>query len=177
MKRFREFLDNLHPYALCCISAPLTIVQIVLLFVLPEPGNELLRSVGWILWWASAVFGWLPIFTLRRRGGVAKGKSYVHTTKLVETGIYAIVRHPQMGTAWLLICASLMLMTQHWASVALGVPAMILAYLDVLKADQDCIEKFGDAYRQYMERVPRVDFVSGIVRLIARRVAAWVEAH
>ena len=46
------------------------------------------------------------------------------------------------------------------------------AYLDVLKADQGCIEKFGDAYRAYMERVPRVNFVVGIVRLIVRRAVA-----
>lgn len=172
MKRFREFIYNLHPYALCCISAPLTIAQIVLAFVLRQPGSEALRWIGWVLWWMSAVFGWLPIFSFRKRGNVAKGKSYVHTTRLVETGLYAIVRHPQMGTAWLLMCVGLMLVTQHWISVALGVPAMALAYLDLLKADQRCIEKFGDAYRRYMERVPRVNFAAGIIRLVARRVRA-----
>jgi protein-S-isoprenylcysteine O-methyltransferase Ste14 len=168
MKRVREFIYNLHPYALSCIAGPLTIAQIVLAFVLHQPGSEALSRIGQVLWWAGAVFGWLPIFTFRRRGGVAKGKSYVHTTRLVDTGIYAIVRHPQMGTAWLLMCVALMLITQHWASVALGIPAMVLAYLDVLKADQRLIEKFGDAYRRYMERVPRVNFVAGIARLIAR---------
>jgi protein-S-isoprenylcysteine O-methyltransferase Ste14 len=172
MKRFREFIYNLHPYALCCISGLLTVGQIVLAFVLRQPGNEALRWIGWILWWTGAVFGWLPIFTLRRRGGVAKGKSYVHTTVLVDTGIYAIVRHPQMGTTWLLMCIALMLITQHWVSVALGVPAMALAYLDLVKADQRLVEKFGDAYRRYMERVPRVNFVSGIIRLIVRRASA-----
>lgn len=172
MKSFREFIYNLHPYALCCISAPLTVAQIVLAFVLRRPGNEVLRWIGWILWWTSAVLGWLPIFTLRRRGGVAKGKSYVHTTMLVETGVYAIARHPQMGTAWLLMCIGLMLIIQHWVSIALGIPAMALVYLDLLKADQRLVEKFGDAYRHYMERVPRVDFVSGIIRLVARRGAA-----
>jgi protein-S-isoprenylcysteine O-methyltransferase Ste14 len=172
MKRFREFIYNLHPYALCCISGPLTVAQIILAFVIRQPGSEVLRWIGWVLWWAGAVFGWLPIFTFRRRGGVAKGKSYVHTTRLVETGIYAIARHPQMGTAWLLMCVALMLITQHWISVALGVPAMALAYLDLLKADQRLIVKFGDAYRQYMERVPRVNFVAGIIRLIARRAGA-----
>lgn len=169
MKRFQEFLYNLHPYALCCISGPLTVAQIVLAFVIQQPRNDALQWAGWILWWASAIFGWLPIFTFLRKGGVPKGKSFVHTTRLVETGIYAIVRHPQMGAAWLLMCVALMFITQHWISVALGVPAMALAYLDVLKADQECIEKFGDAYRRYMERVPRVNFVAGIVRLIARR--------
>ncbi|MBN1874594.1 MAG: isoprenylcysteine carboxylmethyltransferase family protein [Anaerolineae bacterium] len=172
MKRFEESLYNLQPYALCCISGPLTVAQIVLAFVIQQPRNETLQWGGWVLWWASAVFGWLPILTFLRKGNVPKGKSYVHTTTLVETGIYAIVRHPQMGTAWLLMCTGLMFITQHWISVALGVPAMALAYLDVLKADQRCIEKFGDAYRHYMERVPRVNFVAGIIRLIARRAAA-----
>ncbi len=116
--------------------------------------------------------GWFSLDqleTLRKKGGVPQGKSYVHTTTLVETGIYAIVRHPQIGTAWLLMCTGLMFITQHWISVALGVPAMALAYLDVLKADQDCIDKFGDAYRRYMERAPRVNFVAGIARLLTRR--------
>jgi protein-S-isoprenylcysteine O-methyltransferase Ste14 len=148
----------------------LIVVQIILAFILRQPGSEAPRRVGWILWWTSAIFGWLPIFTLRMRGGVAKGDSFVRTTKLVDTGIYAIVRHPQMGTAGLLMCLGLMLITQHWVSAALGIPAMVLIYLDLLKADQRLVEKFGDAYRRYMERVPRVNFVSGIIRLLWRRV-------
>jgi protein-S-isoprenylcysteine O-methyltransferase Ste14 len=166
MKRFREFFYSLHSYALCCISGPLTVAQIVLAFLLRRPGSEALRWAGWIAWWISAIFGWLPIFVLRRKGDVAEGDSYVKTTKLVDTGIYAIVRHPQMGTAWLLMCFALMLIAQHWSSVALGVPAMVLAYLDLLKADQRLVEKFGDVYRRYMERVPRVNFVLGVVRLL-----------
>ena len=63
-----------------------------------------------------------------------------------------------------------MLITQHWIIAALGILAMVLIYLDLLKADQRCIEKFGDAYRQYMESVPRVNFVSGVTRPIWQRV-------
>jgi protein-S-isoprenylcysteine O-methyltransferase Ste14 len=77
-----------------------------------------------------------------------------------------------MGTAWLLMCIGLMLITQHWISVALGIPAMALVHLDLVKADRRLVAKFGDAYRRYMERVPRVNFVVGIIRLIARRAAA-----
>ena len=172
MKRAQEYLYGLHPFLLASIAGVLTLVQIALAFSARGLGNETLEWIGWILWWTSAVFGWLPISTLRQKGGVPKGKSYVHTTALVETGIYAIVRHPQMGTAWFLMSTGLMLITQHWASVALGIPAMALVYLDLLKADQRLIEKFGDAYRRYMERVPRVNFVAGIVRLILRRAAA-----
>jgi protein-S-isoprenylcysteine O-methyltransferase Ste14 len=172
MKRFREFVHNLHPYLLCCIWGPLIVVQIILAFVVRQPGSEVLQWIGWILWWTAVVFGWLPIFTFLRKGDVPKGKSYVHTTRLVDSGIYAIVRHPQMGTAGLLMCIALMLVTQHWVSIALGVPAMALVYLDLLKADQRLVGKFGDAYRRYMERVPRVNFVSGIIRLVTRRAAA-----
>ena len=170
MRNIREFIYNLHPYALSCIAAPLTVAQIVLAFVLSQPGSEVLRWIGWALWWVGVVFGWLPIFTLLRKGNVPKGKSYVHTARLVDTGIYAIVRHPQMGTAWLLMSVALMLITQHWISVALGVPAMVLAYVDLLKADRRLVEKFGDAYRRYMERVPRVNFVAGAIQLARHRI-------
>jgi protein-S-isoprenylcysteine O-methyltransferase Ste14 len=170
MKRFREFIYNLHPFVLSSTASVLTVAQIVLAFFLHQPGPEALEWAGWICVWTSAIFGWLPIITFRRKGGVPKGQSYIKTTVLVDTGIYAIVRHPQGGTAWLLINLGVMLIVQHWSSVALGVPSMVLVYLDTLKADQSCIEKFGDAYRRYMERVPRVNFVAGIMRLVRRRV-------
>jgi protein-S-isoprenylcysteine O-methyltransferase Ste14 len=175
MKRLREFIYNLHPYLLCCLSGPLTIAQVVLALVFSQPGSEAIRWIGYILWWVGVVLGWLPIFILRSKGGVPRGKSYVHTTTLVETGLYAIVRHPQMGSAWMLMCLSLMLITQHWSSVLLGIPAMVLVYLDLMKADQRCIEKFGDAYQQYIQRVPRVNFAAGLIRLLARRAAQKVE--
>ncbi len=170
MKRFQEFLYGLNPWLLSSIAGVLTVAQIALAFFLHRPSSEALEWAGWICLWTSAILGWLPIITFRRKGGVAKGESYMKTTVLVDTGIYAIVRHPQMGAAWMLICIGLVLITRHWSSVALGVPAMVLVYLDLLKADQSCIEKFGDAYRRYMERVPRVNFVAGIVRLVRRRV-------
>ena len=103
MASVRESVRKLHPYLLSSIAGALTIAQIVLAFLVRNPGIEALRITGVALWWTGAVFGWLPIFTLRRKGGVARGKSYVHTTELVEGGVYAIVRHPQMGTAWLLM--------------------------------------------------------------------------
>ena len=169
MKRFQEFLYGLNPWLLCSISSVLTVAQITLAFFLHRPGSEALEWAGWICLWTSAIFGWLPIITFRKKGGVSKGKSYIKTTVLVDTGIYAIVRHPQMGAAWMLICIGLMLITRHWFSVALGVPTMVLVYLDLLKADQRCIEKFDDEYRHYMERVPRVNFVAGIIRLLRSR--------
>jgi protein-S-isoprenylcysteine O-methyltransferase Ste14 len=172
MKRFQSLLYGLHPYLLSSIASALTIAQIVLAFLLRGPRSEALEWVGWICLWTAGIFGVLPIITLRSRGGVAKGQSYTKTTVLVDSGIYAIVRHPQNGTAWLLINLGVMLIAQHGSSLALGLASMALAYADTFKADQYCIEKFGDPYRQYMQSVPRVNFLLGLVRLAWHRSSA-----
>ena len=169
MKRFQRLFYDLHPYLLSSIAGVLTVAQIVLAFVLKQPRLKAVEWAGWICWWTGAIFGVLPIITFRRKGGVAKGQSYMKTTVLVDTGIYAIVRHPQGGTAWLLLNLAAMLIAQHWSSVILGLASMALAYADTFKSDQYCIEKFGEAYGQYIESVPRVNFVAGIVRLLQRR--------
>lgn len=171
MQRFRSLSQQIHPYVLCALWGPLIVPQVVLAFVLPQASRPTLRWVGVVVWMTSAFFGWAPMIVLRGRGGVPKGKSYVHTTQLVDSGLYAVVRHPQMGTAGLLLSLGLMLFTQHWISVALGLPAMVLLYLDLLLADQRLIEKFEGAYRDYMQRVPRVNFVAGLRRQARARTA------
>jgi protein-S-isoprenylcysteine O-methyltransferase Ste14 len=154
---------------LSSIASVLTVAQIVLALVLKQPRLKALEWAGWVCWWTGALFGVLPIVVLRRKGGVARGEGYMKTTLLVDTGLYAIVRHPQGGTAWLLLNLAAMLIAQHGSSVILGLVSMALVYADTFKSDQYCIEKFGEAYRQYIERVPRVNFVAGIVRLLRRR--------
>jgi protein-S-isoprenylcysteine O-methyltransferase Ste14 len=110
----------------------------------------------------------LPIITFRVKGGVPKGKSYIKTSVLVEVGVYSIVRHPQY-LAGILFNLALILISQHWLIAILGVPAMILMYMDIQKADQHEINKFGDAYRLYMDRVPQINFILGIARQIQQR--------
>jgi protein-S-isoprenylcysteine O-methyltransferase Ste14 len=171
MERFERFFYGLSPYLLSSIAGALTVAQIVLAFFFRGPQAVVIEWIGWICLWTAGVFGMLPIFVLRSKGGVAKGQSYIRTTVLVDSGLYAIVRHPQNGTAWLLINLGLMLVARHWSSLALGLPSMALVYLDTFKADQGCIEKFGDVYRHYMQRVPRVNVVLGLIRLVSHRVS------
>ena len=90
----------------------------------------------------------------------------METTDLVDTGIYAIVRHPQGGTAGLLFNLALALIGQHWLLVVLAAVGMVLIYVDTFKADDACIVKFGEDYVRYMQRVPRVNFVAGLLRLL-----------
>jgi protein-S-isoprenylcysteine O-methyltransferase Ste14 len=141
--------------------------QIIMTFVLYNPdGNAALVNLGWGVLIISAVFGWLPIFTFRKKGKV-KGRGYMPTTVLVDSGVYAIVRHPQY-LAGILISIALPLITPHWIVVVLGIVAIGTNFYDTFMVEENCIKKFGENYRLYMERVPRLNFIRGIYRLFIR---------
>ena len=53
-----------------------------------------------------------------------------------------------------------MLLFQHWIIIILGIPILPLTYIDLIRADKDAIEKFGDDYKAYMKKVPRANFFS-----------------
>jgi protein-S-isoprenylcysteine O-methyltransferase Ste14 len=129
--------------------------------------NAALTNLGWAVMAISGIFGWLPIFTFRRRGGVAKGESYMQTTQLVDTGIYGIVRHPQY-LAGIILSIALALIAPHWIVIGLGAIAIVINVLNTFEEERGCIEKFGDAYRDYRDRVPRLNPVVGLARWLQR---------
>ena len=142
--------------------------QIVLSFLLfNENGNLIVRNIGWVMVWLSAIFSWLPIFTLKRWGRVPRGKGYVHTTTLVDRGVYGIVRHPQY-LAGILLGVGLSLMVQNWIVAALGVVVAVTSYASVFEEEPFTREKFGAEYEAYCKRVPRVNFLTGLVRYLRR---------
>jgi len=148
------------------ISSVLFISQIIVgIYLLSEVSQIIILAyVGVALYVLSGlVFGMLPVMEFRKKGGVQKGKSYIHTTQLVDSGIYSIVRHPQYVTFILWAIAG-MLLFQHWIIILLGIPIILLIYIDLIRADNDAIEKFGEEYKTYMRKVPRVNFLLGIIR-------------
>ena len=90
------------------------------------------------------------------------------TTVIVERGTYGIVRHPQILGCMMLMFAST-LISQHWLSAVIAVPIFVLFYQYVLKEEKDLVLKFGNDYKRYMEKVPRMNFMVGIIRLLQRR--------
>jgi protein-S-isoprenylcysteine O-methyltransferase Ste14 len=169
MEDWRRSLHRSRPHLLAWVWSALLILQFVLaLFVFTEPAIHALWIAGWLVWALGTIFAIVPILALRKKGGVPEGKSYMETTSLVNTGIYAVVRHPQGGTAGILLSLALALIGQHWLLVVLAALGTILIYIDTFNADEDCVQKFGQQYEHYMRRVPRVNFVTGIVRLLVR---------
>ena len=169
MKDWKSVFYDLNPHLLAWIWSALLIAQLILaFFVFRDPQNQALHIAGWAIWALGTVFAIWPIFALRTKGRVPEGKSYMQTTALVDTGIYAIVRHPQGGTAGILLSLALPLIGQHWLLIVLAAVGIALIYADTFRADKACIEKFGEEYARYMQRVPRVNFVAGLWRLLVR---------
>ncbi len=125
--------------------------------------------LGWIVWLVGMVLVLAPIFIFPRRGGVPKGKSFVYTTQLVDSGIYGIVRHPQYLGGILSIFVATVLLYPHWLFVALGIPGVIIIYWSAKEEEKLLIERFGNDYQSYSQRVPRMNLIQGIIWYIQRR--------
>src|SRR4030042_6558538 len=73
--------------------------------------NLLLKIFGIISLILSGFLGWLPVHTFKKQGEVPEGEGFVGTTKLVTTGIYSLIRHPQY-LAGILLGFSFVMITQ-----------------------------------------------------------------
>ncbi len=125
--------------------------------------------IAWVVWAGGMVLVMAPIVMFPRRGGVPKGKSFVSTTRLVDTGIYAVVRHPQYTGGIYAIFLANFLANPHWLFGVLGAAGVATVYLSCREEDKALIEKFGDDYKGYIRRVPGMNFIVGIIRLARRR--------
>jgi protein-S-isoprenylcysteine O-methyltransferase Ste14 len=137
-------------------------------FLLHYPILQWLVYAGWVILAAGFVFIFPPMVFLRSKGKLEKGKDFAHTTIIVDSGIYAIVRHP-LYLGWLLMYVAVILFSQHWLVAILGILGVVCMYLISRQEDQHLIEKFGDTYKGYMKSVPAMNIMAGIIRLLRRR--------
>jgi protein-S-isoprenylcysteine O-methyltransferase Ste14 len=131
-----------------------------------------IRGLFWpgaAIWLIGMILVVYPFFYFRFRGGVDKGKSYVHTTKIVTGGLYGIVRHVQYTGGILSIFIATPLLYPHWIFVLMGIPGIWLTYLGTRREDVFLIGKFGEEYRKYMEEVPGINILLGVIRWIKRQ--------
>ena len=117
------------------------------------PVWEELVWIGWGLFCLGLVFVILSILTLRRKG----------TSGVINTGIYSVLRHP-MYVGGLLLFVSHPFLIQHWVIATSSLIASICMYVIIRHGDQHNCEKFGDEYVRYMQEVPQINFIRGIIR-------------
>ena len=145
------------------------IIQIILMFMFfNELDSIILVYIGYIIWGLSLYFGLISFWTFKKRGEVQKGKSYINTTKLVDKGPYAIVRHPQY-LGGILFTISITLWTQLLVSLILSIIIVVLTYQWTYTEDNNLIDKFGEDYQRYKERVPRLNLILGLIKYMKNK--------
>jgi protein-S-isoprenylcysteine O-methyltransferase Ste14 len=151
------------------IGGILFIGQIVLCFLFYNwAGLNVLLYLGWIILAVAFVLGWRARVAFEEKGRAEEGESWLATSVVVDSGVYAVVRHP-MYLSFILLILALMLISQHWLSAVFGIPIVVILYLGMRVEEQSSIKKFGDDYMPYMNRVPRMNFLLGLIRLLQRR--------
>jgi protein-S-isoprenylcysteine O-methyltransferase Ste14 len=149
---------------LCIVCFPVN--PLVLTGVIDVETYLPLEIIGWVTLVGGLVLVMAPMVMFPRRGGVAKGKSFIGTTRLVDSGFYAIVRHPQYTGGVIAIFLTTLLWYPHWLFGVLGAAGTVVIYLGCREEDKLLIKKFGDDYKGYMQRVPRMNFLLGSIRLL-----------
>ena len=119
------------------------------------------QLVSWCLLKTSLVVLAAGLFQLKSRGrpqagsrGDASLYAFEQTTVLVDSGIYAWVRHPMY--------LSLMLLAWGIAAKGVGPLTLVLAllvsvclYLTARQDEKECLQHFGQPYADYMRRSRR----------------------
>ncbi|MFX0013010.1 MAG: methyltransferase family protein [Promethearchaeota archaeon] len=129
--------------------------------------NQIIGVIGWIIWIFGLILAFSPNIVLKKRGGVPEGKSYIHTTKLVNDGIYGLIRHPQY-TGGMVIAFSMCLIIQTPLTYNLAIIALITAYLSMIFEEKRLVMKFGSQYENYKTEVPRVNVLIGLIRKLRK---------
>jgi len=132
-------------------------LNIIAIYLFPSIIEELV-AVGYTILGIGAVFYVLSVLTLRRKG----------VSRIVDSGIYGIVRHPLYLGAMTMFFSHIFLGQN--LIVAIGtIVALVCCYLIILSDEEKNLEKFGDDYKRYMQKVPRINFVLGVIQLLERR--------
>ena len=132
---------------------------LIIFNILDPHNNEALRYIGWIFWIVGMtliILSYVAIFYHKPKG-------------LFDNGVYGVVRHPMYLGGILSIFVATTFLYQHWIFLIIGVPGITSWYLISREEERPNIEKFGDDYKEYMQRVPRMNLPLGIVRLIRQR--------
>ena len=98
----------------------------------------------------------LPVFLVGLIPYAILAVNFVTTPldKPVNRGIYRYSRHPMYVTGFLMLLGE-GIASASWIFLLLFVVNIILPSLFVETEERYCIEKYGEAYREYMNRTPR----------------------
>jgi protein-S-isoprenylcysteine O-methyltransferase Ste14 len=124
--------------------------------------------VGWVVWIAGAVLIVLPLLMIYRGNRTKSEKGWFDAVRIVDKGIYSVVRHP-LYLGWMLMYVVVILFGQHWVTLLMGIVGIVCVYLISLQEEQRLIERLGEDYVRYLQKVPRLNIFLGIIRVLQGR--------
>ena len=80
--------------------------------------------------------------------------AFEKTTSLVTTGIYHYIRHP-LYSSLLLLTWGVFFKSPAWLAGSLALVASFCLFLTALADENECIQYFGESYREYMRQTKR----------------------
>ena len=122
-----------------------------------------LMILGWILFFLSPIPGIMARFAFKEKGDIAKGESCLNTKKIVNNGVFGIIRNPMYFTA-MMFTVGLVFISLHWLSIVFAIPIIAYFYYYMRIEEELNIKKFGNEYLDYMKKVPRLNVILGLIR-------------
>lgn len=110
--------------------------------------------------WAIIAIGVLILFSASVSYRVAHKRDGLSA---LNCGIYGIIRQP-VYISLILLVIGMVLIGQNPLSLAIGLVSIVFMHIGMLDSEQSHIGKFGIDYRHYMQVVPRLDFITGVIR-------------
>ncbi len=152
--------------------AAATVVALLVADLFIERGTSTsLYIAGTVALLLSIIFFVPPFYLLKKHGEVEQGRSYFETNAVVDRGVYGIVRHPQY-LGYILLVLGFALRCQRISTALLGVVGVLMFYLQAVREERFCLQRFGAKYEAYREKVPRFNFLLGIVRYLRQAAAS-----
>ncbi|MFP6863982.1 methyltransferase family protein [Pseudomonas sp.] len=115
------------------------------------------QRLSWALLFASLLLLFTGLYQLRRMGRPdgqrtdAELFAFERTSQLVTSGIFRVIRHPLYASllllAWGVACKQ-----PNGLSLALALLASLTLWLTAKRDEAECLQQFGEAYRDYMQR-------------------------
>jgi protein-S-isoprenylcysteine O-methyltransferase Ste14 len=159
-------MNALKPPKLFAWLASLVTISLILADqFLARGNNPYLRGAGVFVLVLAGGFIFMPFVLLSRYGRGGDGKIYMQTRAVVDQGLYAITRHPQY-LGYVLLAWGFAALSQHGVAVVLAALGTTLFCVQAVREERYCLAQFGEPYEQYLRRVPRFNFILGIVRLL-----------
>lgn len=137
----------------------LFLVQIILSLIFYNWARiDLLTYAGWliIITGVTIFIKALVDFRVVKKTDLKKGE-------IVDIGLFSIIRHP-MYFSFILMAFGLIFISQYWLVVIIGTLRIFMLYYVILAEERMDIDRFGSPYRDYQKRVPRLNFIKGILK-------------